>query len=489
MGRCPQTCSWSWRGGGGCSRPQGAPCTPFSPQDTPTIIMVSWSCWALLLLCAIARFFGWLGLGTPLEEVETPPEVVVRLRSSCTDPSEEEVAKLGVDVFDCQANAKGRWTNPSTPDAEGQEELQEQPGKFLQPRLETLITSREHQVAQLMEDIAQRMGNVSSHGTMGLQEGHRVVLSDLHHTQERARDIYSQLEHDVALLLAQQCRMEEVMEKLRQVNRSLGLMLVAVEGAQSRLENQLEHLHATLDPAGELGMGAGGQMGAGGCHHWALSPCPAGQSPSAISTCILHGSYLLLLVALLVPMPPRAILLLLAFSILGELLGIPALSTLLALAVAGQLLVMAARRGAGGPWLVPLQEEPRHQLTSTPERECKMELLQEEMDRLEMSCLQEPSCLEQPPVMAGDTPRLAGRMSSIPGGWRTKLSSCGAMLEPAMGTGKHWEPKPCTPSQSLASDMSSLSPRLPCQGLTRAGQRCRKKAILGQDFCHVHTTG
>ncbi|XP_074434118.1 protein brambleberry-like isoform X3 [Larus michahellis] len=461
--------------------------------------MVSWSCWALLLLCAIARFFGWLGLGTPLEEVETPPEVVVRLRSSCTDPSEEEVAKLGVDVFDCQANAKGRWTNPSTPDAEGQEELQEQPGKFLQPRLETLITSREHQVAQLMEDIAQRMGNVSSHGTMGLQEGHRVVLSDLHHTQERARDIYSQLEHDVALLLAQQCRMEEVMEKLRQVNRSLGLMLVAVEGAQSRLENQLEHLHATLDPAG--------------------------QSPSAISTCILHGSYLLLLVALLVPMPPRAILLLLAFSILGELLGIPALSTLLALAVAGQLLVMAARRGAGGPWLVPLQEEPRHQLTSTPERgprggllvsrrgqeapwwlassfwaphpsssssaqrECKMELLQEEMDRLEMSCLQEPSCLEQPPVMAGDTPRLAGRMSSIPGGWRTKLSSCGAMLEPAMGTGKHWEPKPCTPSQSLASDMSSLSPRLPCQGLTRAGQRCRKKAILGQDFCHVHTTG
>ncbi|XP_014820748.1 PREDICTED: protein brambleberry-like isoform X2 [Calidris pugnax] len=281
--------------------------------------------------------------------------------------------------------------------------------------------------------------------------------------QERARDVYSQLESDLVLLLAQQCQMEEVMENLRQVNQSLGLMLVAVEGARNLLENRLEQLHAVLDPAG--------------------------QSPSAISTCILHGSYLVLLVALLVPTPPRAILLLLTFSVLGEFLNIPALSTLLALAVAGQLLVVATRHGAGGPWLVLPQEEPRHQLTSTPDRESKIELLQEELERMEMSCLQDPLCLEQPPVMAGDTPRLGGGMSPVPSSWRTKLSSCRVMLEPAVGTGKHWEPKPCSPSQSLASDVSSMSPRLPCQGLTRARQRCRKKAISGQDFCHVHTTG
>lgn len=35
---------------------------------------------------------------------------------------------------------------------------------------------------------------------------------------------------------------------------------------------------------------------------------------------------------------------------------------------AGQLLVVAARRGAGGAWLVLPQEEPHHQLTSTPDR-------------------------------------------------------------------------------------------------------------------------
>ncbi|PKU36147.1 protein brambleberry-like [Limosa lapponica baueri] len=209
---------------------------------------------------------------------------------------------------------------------EGQEKLQEQLEKWLRPRLKTLITSRQHQVAQLMEDITQRM------------------------------------ESDLVLLLAQQCQMEKVMENLRQVNQSLGLMLAAVEGARNLLENRLEQLHAVLDPAG--------------------------QSPSAISTCILHGSYLVLLVALLVPTPPRAILLLLAFSVLGEFLNIPVLSTLLALAVAGQLLVVATRRGAGGPWLVLPQEEPRHQLTSTPDRECKIELLQEELERMEMSCLQ-----------------------------------------------------------------------------------------------------
>lgn len=144
-------------------------------------------------------------------------------------------------------------------------------------------------------------------------------------------------ESDLALLLAQQRRVEEVMEKLQQVNQSLGLMLATMEDARSQLEIHLQHLHADLNPAGELGMGAGGWMGAGGCQRQALAPCPAGWSPSAISTCILHGSYFVLLVALLVPMLPRAILLLffLASSTLGELLGIPALSAFLALAVAG----------------------------------------------------------------------------------------------------------------------------------------------------------
>ncbi|XP_075599268.1 protein brambleberry-like [Balearica regulorum gibbericeps] len=470
--------------------------------------MLPHSCWALLLfLCAAARFFGWLGLGAPPEELGTPPEVrfsphipfemitgeerfqaeavhwellpldschhqaMMQLRSSCADLSEEEkvVAKLDVELFNCQASAEGRRTYPCTPDTE---EPQERPRletpihhSLQHPALdETLFSGKQHRVAQLMEDITQQMGNVSGRGAPGLLEGCRVVLSDLHHAQERAQDVYSQLESDLALLLAQQHRMEEVMEKLRQVNQSLGLMLAAMEGAQSQVENHLQHLRAILDSAG--------------------------QSPSAISTCILYGSYVLLLVMLLVPTPPRTIILLLflASSVLSELLSIPALSALLALAVAGQWLVAAAYCGAGGAWLVLRQEKPHRQLTSTPDREHEVELLQEELARMEMSCLQEPLCLEQPPAMAGDLPGLAGQVLPVPGSWRTKLSSREVMVEPALGAGKHWEPKPYNLSQSLTSDVSLLSPRSPCQGLTRAGQRCRKKAIPGQDFCHVHTT-
>ncbi|XP_054674417.1 protein brambleberry-like isoform X2 [Grus americana] len=436
--------------------------------------MLPRSCWVLLLLlCAAARFFGWLGLGTPPEELGTPPEVMMQLRSSCADLSEEEkvVAKLEVELFDCQASAEGRQT--CTPDTCL---LQEEPQELSRletpihhglqhPALdETLFSGKQHRVAQLMEDITQQMGNMSGRGASGLQEGRRVVLSDLHHAQERAQDVYSQLESDLALLLAQQHRMEEVMEKLWQVNQSLGLMLAAVEGAQSQVENHLQHLHAILDSSG--------------------------RSPSAISTCILYGSYVLLLVMLLVPTPPRTIviLLFLACSALSELLSIPALFALLAFAMAGQWLVEAAYRGAGGAWLVLPQEKPHRQLTSTPDREHEAELLQEELDRMEMSCLQEPLYLEQPPAMAGDLPSIAGRVLPIRGSWRTKLSSCEMMVEPALGAGKHWEPKPCNLSQSLTSDVSLLSPRSPCQGLTRAGQRCRKKAIPGQDFCHVHTT-
>lgn len=114
---------------------------------------------------------------------------------------------------------------------EGQEEqpagwLRQRPETPIHPSLqrpalgETLITDGRHWVAQLMEDITQRMGkshqlecyyiptshlgdrpnllclptgNVSSRGAAGLREGHRVVLSDIHHAHEKDQDVYSQL--------------------------------------------------------------------------------------------------------------------------------------------------------------------------------------------------------------------------------------------------------------------------------------------------------
>lgn len=39
--------------------------------------MLPRSCWVLLLFCAAARFFGWLGLSTALENLGTPLELGV----------------------------------------------------------------------------------------------------------------------------------------------------------------------------------------------------------------------------------------------------------------------------------------------------------------------------------------------------------------------------------------------------------------------------
>ncbi|XP_032937277.1 uncharacterized protein LOC117007914 [Catharus ustulatus] len=297
----------------------------------------------------------------------------------------------------------------------------------------------EHPVVQLVQDITHQMGNLSSRGAADLRGGHQIVPLNLHWEQERTQDVHP---HPESILLLQ-----GVMEKLQRVNQSLELMLMALEDAQSRLEKHLEHLKAIPDLDG--------------------------QNQSATSSSVPHSLYFMLLVLLLVPASFRAILLLLFLA--SSILGIPAISTLLVLAVAGHWLVASTCCGARRIRPVVPREEPRYRLTSTPERESNMDLLQEELDKMEMSCLQEPSYLEQPQEVARNIP---GHVSPDPSGQKTTLSSCGVTPEPVMDAGKLWEPKPCSPRANMSL----------CQSLTRAGQRCRKKAIPGQEFCHIHTT-
>ncbi|XP_027488257.1 uncharacterized protein LOC113941293 isoform X2 [Corapipo altera] len=244
------------------------------------------------------------------------------------------------------------------------------------------LALNETPVVQLLEDVAHRMGNGSSQGATELREGPQVFPSHLPQEQERPRDVYPRRESALVL--------QEVMEKLQRLNQSLELTLEALEDARSRLENHLELLKAV--------------------------PNPDGQSPSATSTFIPPGSYSALLVLLLVLALLWVILLLLLLFLASSTLGIPELSALLVLAVAGQRLV--ASRGIRP---VVSQEKPPHRLTSTPERECDLELLQEELDRMEMSCVREPSYLEQPQ----DIPGSIGWVSPAPGGRRATRSSRG----------------------------------------------------------------
>ncbi|XP_077207449.1 protein brambleberry-like isoform X2 [Paroedura picta] len=556
---------------------------------------------------------------TPLDSCHY--QVISQLQSSCTDLSEEELAKLGVSLFNCQASVEGRQTYPCTvamtlaectaemdPDTwnayhivsnraravcyttrqmqfkrqtertvnalvstavsqleamkmlkNGQEELKELTSESLQnvvssqeellaqqARLQgsqdqmeesfhsnldqlaqekALIASGHQQVAQLIEGITKRMENVSrhlDHQDVDLQEGHKAILKDLTQVQERAQEVYSKLETNLGLFLAYQNQTaayyEELMGKLQKMNQSLGLVLFATEQMQSSVEGRLQHLQRFIN--------------------W------AGLSLSSIYTCISHGSYFLLAALLMtflqIPGLPRAVLLVLVVAnALSELnqaasLGFKALTSLLVVAVTGnwileQLCSCALRgglrgvRGAFPPWRalesltarVELKASSPGRITSTPERDCHVDLLKEELKKLdELSYLSGQDHVgSESSVLAEDFfPNKGSVLRSTE--WTsqrgqplhamslrrvslTRSTRHEATLErfPQHHLNVDGSPyassRSCAPNESLISDISncSMSPRMLCQGVTKTGQQCRKRALLGHVFCRVHVSG
>ncbi|XP_075776094.1 protein brambleberry-like [Pelodiscus sinensis] len=618
-----------------------------------------------LLVIPSSGFFGWLRQGAAPEKDPVPPtpasdprrlppapfemttgderflaearrldlspldschhQVIARIHSSCTELKEEELAKLGVSLFNCQASVEGRRTYPCTaemtlaectadmdPDTwnayhivsnraravcyatrqmqfkhraehtvntlvsaavsqleamkllkDGQEELkeltaeslhkvvssqqelllqqeklqdsQEQVESSIHSNLEqltqekALIASGQQQVAQLIEGITKRMENVSRHlddQDLELQRGHRAILTDLAQMQRRTQEAYSKIESNLALFLTYQNRTalyyEEVVGKLQRVNRSLGLVLSAVDRMQSSVEGRLLHIQRFIG--------------------W------AGISLGATYTCVLHAGYFLLAALLLTflqtpGLSRAALLLLVVANALSELnhagsLGFRSLTGLLVLVVAGTWLLAGVCRdarstvgrkpppalspppqraaGAGGRDAAP-KGERRCRITSTPDREGDIGLLREELSALEeLSCLQDATCLGRESPLSGDpfgdegagwkpqqrpSARLDSpgpvrdlRRISLSRTTRHEVLERRATLE-RRRLGPACEPlaslRYSSPDRSLASDMStsSMSPRLRCQGTTRAGQLCRKKAVPGQEFCHVHAAG
>ncbi|XP_043394900.1 protein brambleberry isoform X1 [Chelonia mydas] len=397
-----------------------------------------------------------------------------------------------------------------------------------------LIASGQQQVAQLIEGITKRMENVSSHlddQDLELQQGHRAILADLTQMQRRAQEVYSKIEANQALFLAYQNQTalyyDELMGKLHRMNQSLGLVLYAVGHMQSSVEGRLLHIQRFIG--------------------W------AGVSLGAACTCVLHAGYFLLSALLMTflqtPGLPRAVLLVLVVAnALSELnhatsLGFKSLTVFLVLVVAGNWLLAhvcccaRSARGRKPPLalsLTPqraagasspeaeLKDDPHCRITSTPGRECEIHLLREELNKLEeMSYLQDDSCLGRVSPLTGN-PFRDGGVPLPPAGWKVQQGSA-APPAPSVPVGnlrrislsrttrhevlerratlerRHLGPtfepfsdfRSCSPDPSMASDMStsSMSPRLLCQGITKARQPCRKKAVPGQEFCHVHISG
>ncbi|XP_078541657.1 protein brambleberry-like [Lissotriton helveticus] len=544
-------------------------------------------------------------------------KVVSQLQASCTDLSEEELAKLGVALFNCQASVEGRPTYPCTEEMtlaectqgmdpntwnayhivsnraravcyaarqlhfrrrteltvntlvstavnqleamkllkEGQQELKELTSESLQKvvssqedllsqqeklqgsqkKMETsingnleqlaqekaLIASGHQLVAQLIEGITKKMENVSSQlvsQDVELQEGHKLILADLLEVRSRSQEVYDKIESNLATFLAHQSQTAQyydvLMGKLQRMNETLGMVLYAMDHMQSSVELRLGHIQGFIG--------------------W------AGMNLSAVYTCVLHVAYFLLLALLMTflqtaGLPRMVLLCLVVINALSELnhgvsLGFRSLTVLLMATVLGNWMLVCLIHGIMGvrrqksvchervPAIVAPQEVPCSYIrSSTPKnRAPEMADLEEDESKLEHSRSSYESHLENdslikcdflldaPPSVCkplNNTTRTPGHFTPIVK-LRHIYSTSHEVLEKQAILGvtpRHLgtvfdalsESKAFMSNMSLTSNMShsSMSPRQLCQSTTKAGQPCRKKAVTGQVFCHVHASG
>ncbi|XP_076863218.1 protein brambleberry isoform X2 [Brachyhypopomus gauderio] len=394
---------------------------------------------------------------------------------------------------------------------EGQEQLDASITTNLQSLAQekALISTGQQLVAQLIEGITHRMENVSEQlkgqGT-DVQEGHRAILHDLAEVRGRAQEIYSKMELSLNGVLKQQSTTaqfySELMGKLERVNSTLGYMLTHLDSMQHRLEDRLGMIQ------GYLG--------------W------AGLSLRAVWTCVMHAGYFLLAavllsflqcptfsrVCLLITVPINAVaevnqqtaldlvtLSLLLFTVsMGHWFLLQLLWLLSKLNVQKSCPAPLPLASAAGVHQSPPDAAQCGPVTSSTPRQAELECDLES----EVPCLGQDSFMMGDPCMVAFSPAHAalprhGRLSldtpshSTPR-LKTPHSLGGAVLElvPQRNLGGVLDAvaqsRSASPNQSIAST-SSLSGRPLCNGTTRLGQPCKKRALAGQDFCRLHEGG
>ncbi|RXM29066.1 Protein brambleberry [Acipenser ruthenus] len=224
--------------------------------------------------------------------------VIAQLKSSCSGLSEEEIAKLGVVLFNCQAEVEGRKTYPCTPEMTIKECTEPMDAdtwnayhivsnrarsvcyttrqQHFKRRTEVtvnslvatatsqleamrvlkekaLIASGHQLVVQLIEGITHHMDNVSKHlkgQGEDLQEGHQAILADLAEVRSRAQDIYSKIDSNLSGFLRYQNRTThyfvQLMGNLQRMNSTLGTLLHYMDRMQGSVESRLQHIQGFI---------------------------------------------------------------------------------------------------------------------------------------------------------------------------------------------------------------------------------------------------
>uniref|UniRef100_A0A8C1U2T4 Brambleberry n=1 Tax=Cyprinus carpio TaxID=7962 RepID=A0A8C1U2T4_CYPCA len=526
--------------------------------------------------------------------------VVAQLKATCSGLSEEQLAKLGVALFNCQSEVEGRRTYPCTEEMsikectadmdsdtwnayhivsnrarsvcyatrqqhfrkraeltvnalistaasqldamkdlkEGQTELREMTAASLDKLLEghsalqlqqgalkegqeqldasisenlqrlaqekALISTGQQLVAQLIQGITQRMENVSGQlkgQSAEVQEGHKAILDDLAMVRGSAQDIYEKMELNLNGFLQQQNTTaqfySELMRKLERMNGTLGYMLTYLDNMQNRLEDRLQMIQ------GYLG--------------W------AGLSLRTLWTCVMHAGYFLLSAVLLsflqcATFSRVSLLLMVPINAIAEInqqsaLDLVSLTFLLFTLSLGRWFVLQAlwalsklkgQTCSAAPLSLgpPKEKTPEkqtqsteccHASSSTPvpnDPDCDLEV--------ESFMMGDPYIRSMSPSQSHGPPKFSHLISDKPNHSTPRLKSRhsigAAVLEniPQRNLGGVLETvnysRSSSPNHSLASN-SSFSGRSLCSGITRLGQPCKKRALVGQDYCRLHEGG
>ncbi|KAK5930350.1 hypothetical protein CgunFtcFv8_026589 [Champsocephalus gunnari] len=588
---CPVSGLFDWLKGGSAPKAAAAAAAAAPPPPPPDAAEVPAQ---FEMVTADERFLA------EAKQMEISPldgchyKVVARLKTRCENLPEEQLAKLGVVLFNCQAEAEGRCTFPCTEEMtikectadmdsdtwnayhivsnrarsvcyamrqqlfrrraehtvnalistatsqldamkdlkEGQLELKEltaasldkvldghsalqaQQGKLfegqgqmessLKDNLErlgqekALIASGQELVAQLIQGITKKMENVSEHlQTQGseVQDSHKAIVKDLAAVRHQAQDIHQKIDHSVSEFLQYQDQTSQyytdLMKKLEHMNGTLGATLHFLDKMQSRIEERLHMIQSYL--------------------------CWAGLSLTAMWTCIAHASYFLLSAVLLTflrcPGFSRAMLLLtVPLNAVCEMnqqpaLDLTGLSLLLLLLCLGHWFLSKACFQIRGKPVTPLAiEEPlkpdptcdSYPTSSTPQKNesygfmAKDDLLNQESfisGNFGVSAVSPPPRRKMPeprftPIIGTpnySTPRLGPQpLLSAALFADNPLRSLGCFND----SGNISRGASPTPSPN-----GSLSGRQLCNGVTKTGKACKKRAVPEQEYCGVHRGG
>ncbi|XP_056270514.1 protein brambleberry isoform X2 [Pseudoliparis swirei] len=381
-----------------------------------------------------------------------------------------------------------------------------------------LIASGQELVAQLIQGITKRMENVSEHlqvQSSEVQDSHKAIVKDLADVSHQARDIHQKIDHSMSEFLRYQDQTSryytDLMNQLERMNGTLGATLHFLDDMQSRIEERLHMIQ------GYLG--------------W------AGLSLTAMWTCIAHTGYFVLCAVLLTflrcPGFSRAVLLLtVSLNAVAEVnqqpaLDLAGLSLLLLILALGhwfvsqlwaclQIRVKSASplppRDIVEPLKLPVSSCHSYPTSSTPQN-------LHSFIRNEKYCFLEHDLLNQHSFISGNF-----GISAVSPPQRKPIPE--SRLMPIVGTRNHSNPRlPPQPviSAAVVADVtprnlggvfdavsgsndfennsrsasptpshvsnSSLSGRQLCNGVTKTGKACKKRAVLGQEYCRVHEGG